>query len=219
MNTDRKSWWYTNSIGCSNSIQTEFESYLYKEQLNKIKSIYESGVSASASALIKSSLPLQQKTLDDDLYISKQTILNNDFYFNDETTSTISTVKTSKTNSTFLESFIRTNCFIPFYFIEIIHSGLLILLGIFCIIFGLLLSNAFNEDNENFDFIGGFDTTHIISSISAEDQLNSQLQPPSQHQQQHQLYHPVYHQTHLTLPRNQMGAGQIILDPVYTYVR
>lgn len=60
-----------------------------------------------------------------------------------------------------LENFIRANCVLPFYTIEIIHSGVLIFLSVLCVIFGLLLANAFNEDDEAFDYIGGFDSVHV----------------------------------------------------------
>ena len=63
------------------------------------------------------------------------------------------------------------------------------IIQIFCIIFGLLLANAFNEDDDTFDYIGGFDTVHIISN-----NFNNQDQPP-------------------TLPR----SGQIRLEPIYVY--
>ena len=58
-----------------------------------------------------------------------------------------------------------------------------------CIIFGLLLSNAFNDDDDTFDYIGGFDTVHIISNNLSTD---------------------------TTLPRN--NGAQIRLEPLYAYV-
>lgn len=56
-----------------------------------------------------------------------------------------------------LNRLIETDCLVPFYFIEIAHSSVLIVFGIIVIIFGLLLSNALNEEDDGFDYIGGFD--------------------------------------------------------------
>ncbi|CAF0741927.1 unnamed protein product [Brachionus calyciflorus] len=90
----------------------------------------------------------------------------------DDSTSSIKT-QSYKINSLFLfntdpkykylNRFIETNCLIPFHLVEIIHSGILILFGIFLIIFGLLLSNALNDEDDSFDYIGGFDTAHMLS--------------------------------------------------------
>lgn len=111
------------------------------------------------------------------------------------TTSSFSTRRTPK--NVVLENFIKNNCFLPFYTIEIIHSGVLIFLGILCVIFGLLLANAFNEDDDAFDYIGGFES----AGTSNENEKN--LNYSNNMIQQHQGV-PI-------LPRN----AQIRLEPMY----
>ena len=104
MNTNKKSWWYTSSIGCSHNIENELEQYKYQKSFEKIKSSFtESTNSLSLTTEINQiqsqlvGLPLN-RTL-------------------------------SKKNS-IIENFIRSNCLLPFYTIEIIHSGFLIFFSV-----------------------------------------------------------------------------------------
>jgi hypothetical protein len=207
LNTDRKSWWYTNSIGCSKHIQSEYDQFKYKEKLNQIKQLY-----AETSSVIK------RDVLDDHFFKSIHN--NNKFSSNPESLPMYEDVTYDDNNNineyanknyTYLENFVRTNCLIPFYYIEIVHSSILIILGIFCIIFGLLLSNAFNEDaDEKFDFLGGLDAATTARIVAENPQPLQQLQQQQQiYQQQNQLY-----QQHPTLLRNN---AQIRMEPMYAY--
>ncbi|RNA44733.1 sodium potassium-transporting ATPase subunit beta-1-interacting 4 isoform X1 [Brachionus plicatilis] len=85
----------------------------------------------------------------------------------------------------YLNNFISSNCLIPFYLIEIIHSSIMILKAILIIIFGLLVSNALNEEDDSFDYIGGFDTTHMLSQNL---NLDTETLPRSGHIRLEPLY-------------------------------
>lgn len=130
LNTGSKSWWFTNSISCSEKIENKLSNMKYQQEMEQIKSLLLSSTVASSTSSISE-------------------------------TSSIS----NSSNTNILEELIQTSCLVPFYTIEIAQSAILIILGILCVIFGLLLANAFNEDDDTFDYIGGFDSINIMSNI------------------------------------------------------
>jgi len=131
LNTDRKSWWYTKSIGCNVQIQAEYDQYQYREKLNRIKLIYESSSlkntfnklndSNSDFARINEGSfingPEASPMYDDELFMTK-----------DQNENFASELKNK--NYTYLENFVKRSCLFPFYYIEIIHSSILIILGV-----------------------------------------------------------------------------------------
>ena len=114
-------------------IQAEYDQYQYREKLNRIKMIYES--SSLKNTLLEDTLiklnssnsnqfertdkrpffgdPESSPIYDDELFVTKEQ--------NDE-------VKSK--NYTYLENFVRRSCLFPFYYIEIVHSSVLIILGV-----------------------------------------------------------------------------------------
>ena len=71
-----------------------------------------------------------------------------------------------------------------------------------------MLSNAFNDDDETFDFIGGFETVQIVpNNLNIDNPLDIHQQ--LQQQQQSQVYQQA------TLLRN---SNQLRLEPMYVYV-
>lgn len=135
MNTGSKSWWLTNSIGCSEKIEYKLSNIKYQQEMNQIKILLQPTTASLLSTVVSN--------------ISTTTTTASE-----ATTSTLSTLLdssnsvTNMSNSNVLENLIQTNCLFPFYTIEIAQSAVLIILGILCIIFGLLLANAFNEDDD-----------------------------------------------------------------------
>jgi hypothetical protein len=135
MNTGSKSWWLTNSIGCSEKIEYKLSNIKYQQEMNQIKILLQP-TTASLLSIVVSNISTTTTTA------------------SEATTSTLSTLLdssnsvTNMSNSNVLENLIQTNCLFPFYTIEIAQSAVLIILGILCIIFGLLLANAFNEDDD-----------------------------------------------------------------------
>ena len=134
MNTGSKSWWLTSSIGCSEKIEYKLSNIKYQQEMNQIKILLQPTTASLLSIVVSN--------------ISTTTA-------SETTTSTLSTLLldssnsvTNMSNSNVLENLIQTNCLFPFYTIEIAQSAVLIILGILCIIFGLLLANAFNEDDD-----------------------------------------------------------------------
>lgn len=111
MNTNMKSWWYKSSIGCHEHIETRLEQYKYERSFEKIKNKFTE-TTPSTSTIIGLNL---RSAAPDNIHQSNRTLLT-------------TTRKMSK--NVVLENFIRTNCFLPFYTIEIVHSGVLILLGV-----------------------------------------------------------------------------------------
>lgn len=171
MNTNMKSWWFTSSIGCTQHIENRLEEFKYKKSLEKIKNT----LSGSLKTEDTNQIELTTTTITPFPYGTKKL-----------------------TKNLILDNFIRTNCFLPFYTIEIIHSGVLIFLSVLCVIFGLLLANAFNEDDDAFDYIGGFDSVHIMPNSENDNMITNN----SMTQQQSNA--PI-------LPRN----TQIRLEPLY----
>ena len=107
MNTNMKSWWFTSSFGCSQHIENRLEEFKYKKSFEKIKNTLNENLATVNSNEIRSM-----------------------------TTTTPFPYGTKKmTKDVILENFIRSNCFLPFYTIEIIHSGLLIFLSVSCLFF------------------------------------------------------------------------------------
>ena len=120
-------------------IQAEYDQYQYREKLNRIKQIYES--SSLKNTFIEDTFinhlnnnnslsnlarkndesflndPESSPIYDDGLFMHKE--YNNDF---------VSELKSK--NYTYLENFVRRSCLFPFYYIEIIHSSVLIILGV-----------------------------------------------------------------------------------------
>lgn len=130
LNTGSKSWWFTNSIGCSEKIESKLSNLKYEQEMEQIKSLLlSSTVAYSFSSLTSAS------------------------YSYSSSTSSIETNSISNSSTNILEDLIQTNCLVPFYTIEIAQSAILIILGILCVIFGLLLANAFNEDDDTCKFI------------------------------------------------------------------
>lgn len=171
MNTNMKSWWFTSSFGCSQHIENRLEEFKYKKSFEKIKNTLNENLATVNSNEIRSM-----------------------------TTTTPFPYGTKKmTKDVILENFIRSNCFLPFYTIEIIHSGLLIFLSVLSVIFGLLLANAFNDDDDAFDYIGGFDSVHIMPNKENDTMIGNQNNSMLQ-----QANVPI-------LPRN----AQIRLEPLY----
>lgn len=103
MNTDKKSWWYTSSIGCSHNIETKLEQYKYQ----KIKSSF---TGSSDSMPVTTELNRIHSAL-----------------IGSPINGTLT--KKQKKNA-IIENFIRSNCLLPFYTIEIIHSGVLIFFSV-----------------------------------------------------------------------------------------
>lgn len=150
MNTNMKSWWFTNSIGCNQHIQNRLEKYKYEKSFEKIKNELGEDVLTNTRSFLQTS------------------IKNNHTFAN-----RISTVN-------ILEEFIDKNCLIPFYTIEIVQSGILIFLSVLYVIFGILLANAFNEDEEAFDYIGGFDSVHVYGNSTNNENMNTNNNPQQQ---------------------------------------
>lgn len=115
LNTGSKSWWFTNSIGCTEQIETKLSKLKYDQQMELIKNYL---IPTTLSVGSSSALLTENSSV------------------------------TNMTNSNIIESLIQSNCLFPFYTIEIAQSGLLIILAVFGVIFGLLLANAFNEDDD-----------------------------------------------------------------------
>lgn len=189
LNTNMKSWWFTSSIGCTEHIENRLEQYKFEQGFERIKTFIDptsstkSTTTSKLTTLLSSDVTNQIRSTDS---------------LNPVNQVNFSTRKMTK--NAVLENIIRKNCFLPFYTIEIIHSGVLIFLGVLCVIFGLLLANAFNDDDEDINFIGGFDSTEI----EKENEKNVNINVIQQQQQQPQVI-PI-------IPRN----GQIIIEPLYT---
>jgi hypothetical protein len=106
LNTEKRSWWLTNSIGCSRPIppQLLFES---KDQFNSDSSTNYFNLKINNTSSSSSSL--------NDL---------NNFQH------TTGSVKILPDNYIFLERFIKKNCVLPYYWIEIMHSAVLIFFAV-----------------------------------------------------------------------------------------
>jgi hypothetical protein len=130
MNTGSKSWWLTNSIGCSEKIEYKLSNIKYQQEMNQIKILLQPTTANLLSTVVSNTTTPEATTS------TLATLLDS------------SNSVTNMSNSNVLENLIQTNCLFPFYTIEIAQSAVLIILGILCIIFGLLLANAFNEDDD-----------------------------------------------------------------------
>lgn len=137
LNTGKTSWWFASSFSCRAEISSELEKLQIQEQLSSSKTLVDE---------LNTTVSISTTTIHD--------MLNSLVLFN------------SDPKYKHLNKFIESNCLIPFYLIEIVHSGVLILLGvnlsifvyfiyyffkfkIFVIIFGLLLSNALNDEDDS----------------------------------------------------------------------
>jgi hypothetical protein len=138
-------------------IQAEYDQYQYREKLNRIKQIYES--SSLKNTFIEDTFnhlnnnsnsnfarkndesylsdPESSPIYDDGLFMHKEN--NNDF---------VSELKSK--NYTYLENFVRRSCLFPFYYIEIIHSSVLIILGVNIKITNDLQFRNFKKQLKNF---------------------------------------------------------------------
>jgi hypothetical protein len=130
MNTGSKSWWLTNSVGCSEKIEYKLSNIKYQQEMNQIKILLQPTTANLLSTVVSNTTTPEATTS------TLATLLDS------------SNSVTNMSNSNVLENLIQTNCLFPFYTIEIAQSAVLIILGILCIIFGLLLANAFNEDDD-----------------------------------------------------------------------
>jgi len=216
LNTGRKSWWFTQSVGCRKEISNELEQLHYQKQLDEIKRLIEPWSSTTTTTTttaktiatttayilshyfnsnVESSLSPFNRTIsrNSSSSSSSSSKSNNATVLNSISLSKILTstgkavvvdpstiadsdkaiiVDTANGNRLFLDAFVRANCLVPFFFIEIMHAAVQIIVSIFCVIFGLLLANTFNDDDDTFDYIGGFDTLHIISNDYPQSKNN-----------------------------------------------
>jgi len=86
--------------------------------------------------------------------------------------SLVTSFKINESKAT-IDEFINRNCLLPFYWIEIIHSSILIFFSTLAIIFGLILGNAFNDEDDTFDYIGGFDSSNVVSAFSNDHPMSA----------------------------------------------
>lgn len=130
MNTGKRSWWFTNSIGCSQPISTELERYQTQRTLDELKYLIElsSTTTTSTTTTVHSTLAASNNTADvlrgRSSFLSTTTVsgkASNDMY---------ELSQQDLWNYTYLDSFMRNNCIMPFYYIEIAHAGVLIFLGV-----------------------------------------------------------------------------------------
>jgi len=131
LNTDKKSWWFTQSIGCKQQISNEFEQLKYADQIQEIKMLIEASTNANSNELgnhrminSNSTLPPFNDSTHQSaalLAISTTTVANEYNKFN---------LKHQQKNYTYLNSLVQQNCILPFYYIEIIQAGLLIFLAV-----------------------------------------------------------------------------------------
>ena len=124
LNTERKSWWYTNSISCDKHIQHEYDQHQYREKLDKIKLFYESSSLSQKNDSNATSNSNYARVLSDDSFLTdaeSSPIYEDSFAYDNQL---------RNRNYTYLENFVRTNCLLPFYYIEIMHSSILIVLGV-----------------------------------------------------------------------------------------
>ncbi len=118
MNTGSKSWWLTNSIGCSEKIEYKLSNIKYQQEMNQIKILLQPTTANLLSTVVSNTTTPEATTS------TLATLLDS------------SNSVTNMSNSNVLENLIQTNCLFPFYTIEIAQSAVLIILGILCIIFG-----------------------------------------------------------------------------------
>jgi hypothetical protein len=129
LNTDKKSWWFTQSIGCKQHISNEFEQLKYADQINEIKMLIEASTNTNSNEL--SNQRMINASIDTFnhsdyhtaalLGISTTTVVNEYNKFN---------LKHQQKNYTYLNSLVQKNCVLPFYYIEIIQAGVLIFLAV-----------------------------------------------------------------------------------------
>lgn len=109
------------SFGCKTEITSELEQLQYRDQLNAVKSFMEMSTSPLATTTTSSTISLlfqtQANKLGDDSIMSET---NSDLMH-----------RVNQHSYKYLENFIHSNCFLPFYLIEIIHSGVFIFIGVF----------------------------------------------------------------------------------------
>ena len=104
-NTDKKSWWYKNSVSCNSPIENRFEQLQFEKKFEKLKHVF---TTSSAST------PRNTSTIFEAI------------------TSSLSTQITKKSISNDLDKdeFLKKNCFFPFYAFEIMQAGVLIFLSV-----------------------------------------------------------------------------------------
>ena len=134
LNTDKKSWWFTQSIGCKQQISNEFEQLKYADQINEIKMLIEASTNPNSNELSNhrmidsnTSSAIVQSFNDSNhqtaalLAMSTTTVANEYNKFN---------LKHQQKNYTYLNSLVQQNCILPFYYIEIIQASVLIFLAV-----------------------------------------------------------------------------------------
>lgn len=104
LSTGKKSWFFTSSFGCRTEITAELEQIQLKDQLNAVRTLIEasSTTQSTLAAKLTSSVDFDASSL----------------------------LPLSQNGYRYMENFIHSNCLVPFYLIEIIHSGLFIFLGV-----------------------------------------------------------------------------------------
>jgi len=108
-----KSWWYTSSIGCTEHIESRLEQYKFEQGIKTLidpKQSTKETDTATLATLLSAGVTNQIRSTNS---------------FNQ---TNFSTRKITK--NVVLENIIKKSCFLPFYTIEIIHSGVLIFLGV-----------------------------------------------------------------------------------------
>ena len=101
MNTNKRSWWFSNNIGCLSPITPEYLLMAYERHLKNGDSIQIDDFLSVDDSTTTTTIPmLTEKIRHESLY--------------------------SKKNYTAIDTFLNENCFLPFYWIEIIQCGILI---------------------------------------------------------------------------------------------
>ncbi len=117
LNTDKKSWWFVNSVSCSQHL----EKYQYENNLAQIKSILLPNQNQLKNLQSKNLNEFETNASSFNLNSPMSTLI---FAFNNNNNETI-----------LLDNFVQSNCVLPFYTIEIIHSGFLIFVGVILVLF------------------------------------------------------------------------------------
>ncbi len=114
-----KSWWYTSSIGCTEHIESRLEQYKFEQGFERIKTFIDPTLPViTPDALKLTTIPSTEVTNRKHSSNSLNKLNETNFSMH------------KMTKNFVLEDIIKKNCFLPFYTIEIIHSGVLIFLGV-----------------------------------------------------------------------------------------
>lgn len=113
LNTGKKSWFLVSSFGCRTELTKELEQVQLSNALRTlIETAAATGVSTSPPTTALTQAFEQDSSPPHDLVsIGPGVQINQNSY-------------------KYLENFIQANCFMPFYLIEIVHSGVFIFLGV-----------------------------------------------------------------------------------------